>query len=119
MRSYLVLICLAIILSSISCKKKEIPVVFTGKIVHLKDSSVFANSMFVIYARQESSKGVVDATQKFSTNADGYFKVEFIPKARIVSICYPDFVTQVPEGEVGRAKEFGKAYDFGTLYANR
>ena len=116
-RLYLAIIALIVLFSS--CKKKEIAVVFTGRIVHLKDSSAFANSMFVIYARQESSKGVVDATQKFSTHAEGYFKVEFIPKARIVSICYPDFVTQEPMGEVGRAKEFGKAYDFGTLYANR
>lgn len=103
-----------------SCSKNDPPVVYTGRIVHAKDSTAYANTKFLIYATQETAKSVRQATEAFYTNADGYFRIEFIPKSNYVSICYEDLATHVPEAEVGRTDKYHSgSYDFGTMYAKR
>lgn len=118
MKQYRILMTFMILLT-ISCKKNDTAVVFTGRIVHANDSSAHSNSEFIMYATQETTNSVREATEKFYTNSDGYFRIEFVPKSRLVSICYPDLVTHVPDAEIGRATGFGSSYDFGTLYTKR
>lgn len=113
----------AFILSAIvligACKKEDKGILLKGQLKKASDSTVYANTSFVLYQRVNHSVNKFHEEKvPITTDVNGFFNANFNMKiSNSILICWPDKVSDdtyiievaVPYGTSGE-------YDFGAIY---
>ena len=102
------------------CVKKKTDIYVKGQILNIIDSIPIANTAFIMYEKfGNSTSKPQHSIQSFSTDANGYFGVNFQTLNSAIQIFWPNEIHTNNNLSITQSKYAGNTLDLGIIYTTK